>query len=137
MENMSKSDRKPPRKTNTNDENRTHDVWGAAADADIPNEEVPGRNYLGEKDDTPQHKPRLRKLREGHGHGVDHDMSTLSEEIVALSISSSGYDSDPMTESSGIDAVSLTESSIESEAKTPPSSVHEKEQEPVWGHRQS
>ena len=61
-------------------------------------------------------------------------MSTLSEEMVALGISShSGDDSDPTTESSGINAVSLTESSTESETETPPSSVHEKEQDPVRG----
>ena len=70
-----------------------------------------------------------------HTPGGNSDMSTLSEEIVALSISShSGDDSDPMTDSSGIDAVSLRESSTESETKTPPSSVHEKEPDPVCGH---
>ena len=39
---------------NSNDEERTHDMCGTA-DADIPSTEVPGGNYLGEKDNPPQH----------------------------------------------------------------------------------
>ena len=71
-----------------------------------------------------------------HPPGGHSDMSTLSEGIVALSISShSGDESDPMTEPSGIDAVSLTESSTGSKTKTPPLSFQGKEKEPVRGHR--
>ena len=80
MEKMSKTDKKHPRDTNNNDEERTHDLRGTA-DTDIPSMLVPGGIYLGEKDDPPQHEPtsqilhdgsnptnitRLRNQREGH-----------------------------------------------------------------------
>ena len=89
------------------------------------------------KEQTSQSSPRLlNDSMETHTPGGDSNMSTLSEEIVALSIlAHRGDGSDPMTESLGIDAVSLTESSTESETQTPPSSVLGKEQEPVRGHR--